>query len=613
MDIIKRHMQFSILNTDVNNENYLKNLSGYQRLFGYDDFLMENQSRYLSILPKVLVVNISASESESEIFLREQFYQNVKVINLQDKNANLYEMKNDFTYMCFIENGYVYSRTKLIEMVLDIIQSEDAMVFGYRNFITADNSELKDVSFDYYKKISGYSIKGCDVIPVFLQNDINIWGGMSTMLLDIKKVDDTSADLNNMTDSIGRLDCMFSLLQKNSFHFYNSVVAKKTLGKYDYVFEKQIGDKYFLWKRKYLSSKFNINNVSLQMDRKYTNTKNEITFFYTDKGEYYNLLPIQIEAEKRGYKTRFTMELEEKAEIGIYCQHLCYPENSKLSVILLHDLAQRHDIWPNIWRDEHWNDFDIGILPGEEWSRRYSECCCLPYANPRIGTYVLGYPKADVKISDEEKNRLAELKINLKYEKTVLYAPSWENDEKEDEFVTYLHDLPVNLIIKQADWPDEYEIINDNIRKMRALHEGKFENLTYLEQEENIIVALMLCDVVVSDESSVMTEAILFDKPSVAVTDWRIPDQNPSRFACVPYDYVKKTKKKYLKDAVLELIESEDERKKYLDKGRNVFSNKGFCSRNIMDLIDSIIIGGKDENVKGKQAYPYYEKIGMWV
>ncbi len=32
-------------------------------------------------------------------------------------------------------------------------------------------------------------------------------------------------------------------------------------------------------------------------------------------------------------------------------------------MILLHDMAQGHNRWPNIWEIERWSKFDVGILP----------------------------------------------------------------------------------------------------------------------------------------------------------------------------------------------------------------------------------------------------------
>ena len=139
----------------------------------------------------------------------------------------------------------------------------------------------------------------------------------------------------------------------------------------------------------------------------------------------------------------------------------------------------------------------------------------------------------------------------MKYDFSILYAPSWENDGKEDDFITALASLNVNLLIKQAHWSDRYSHIIENIRQMRALHEGKYDNVYYIEPEESIMTALAMCDLVVSDESSVMAEGLMFGKMSIAVTDWLIPDTTPSRFAEVPMDYVIKCQ---AVPAVLEII-----------------------------------------------------------
>ena len=72
----------------------------------------------------------------------------------------------------------------------------------------------------------------------------------------------------------------------------------------------------------------------------------------------------------------------------------------------------------------------------------------------------------------------------------------------------------------------------------------------YLEPEESILVALHICDLIVSDESSVMVEGLLYKKSSIAVQDWLIPDTVPPRFAVVPNDYVHKCKKVELREQV---------------------------------------------------------------
>ncbi len=340
----------------------------------------------------------------------------------------------------------------------------------------------------------------------------------------------------------------------------------------------------------------------------------KMTFFYTDKGEYFNLEPIAKEAEKRGYEVKFTKDIKEEAEIGIYCQHICFPENAKFSVILLHDMMQRHDIWPNIWTRERWNQFDIGILPGEDWTRRWSRSAGWNFANPRLGVYELGYPKGDdidnsafLEEVEERKNRL-----ELKFPYTVLYAPSWENDEKEDDFVRALQSLEVNLLIKQASWSKSFQGVIRNIEEMRKIHEGKYDNVYYLEPEESILVALHICDLIVSDESSVMVEGLLYKKSSIAVQDWLIPDTVPPRFAVVPNDYVHKCKKVELREQVELFIKGMKEGKARDRQHKQFFSNMGMCCSDIVDLIE--FYTGEKENCSclSKEVLPIYMPHGLW-
>lgn len=240
-------------------------------------------------------------------------------------------------------------------------------------------------------------------------------------------------------------------------------------------------------------------------------------------------------------------------------------------MILLHDMAQGHNRWPNIWEIERWSKFDVGILPGVSWSERLKQCACMDYVNPRIGAYELGYPKSDIVYDEGIKQRTQELrkKFNMKYDYTILYAPSWEYFNKEDDFIKALSSLKVNLVVKQASWPESYSWVTDSINEMRKMHEGILDNLYYIESEESIMVALGMCDMVVSDESNVMAEALMFGKPSVAVTDWLIPDKNPPRCADVTMDYVIKCRKAELRETVENVMNNPDKYKSVMDNGKN--------------------------------------------
>lgn len=201
----------------------------------------------------------------------------------------------------------------------------------------------------------------------------------------------------------------------------------------------------------------------------------------------------------------------------------------------------------------------------------------------------------------------------MKYDYTILYAPSWEYFNKEDDFVKALSSLKVNLIVKQAAWPESYNWVTNSINEMRKMHEGTLDNLYYIENEESIMVALEMCDMVVSDESNVMAEALMFGKPSVAVTDWLIPDQNPPRCADVTMDYVIKCKRDTLRRTVENIMNNPDKYKSVMDNGKKLYSNQGNVCKDIMDLIDYYTQNGDTDSFMDKKIMVDYSRCGLWI
>lgn len=328
--------------------------------------------------------------------------------------------------------------------------------------------------------------------------------------------------------------------------------------------------------------------------------KKNITFFCTDKIEVDTIDGVLQEAKYRGYEVRITSNILEKAEIGVYCQHLCFPKNSKLSLILLHDVAQGHNRWPNIWEAEPWHEFDIGILPGNIWEERWQECSWHPFTRPKRGVYKMGWPKSDVifhnQLAFKKETDEIRSKLNLQHERTILYAPSWENDGKQDQFVQSLKNMPVNLLLKQAPWSDEYPNIIENISMMNNLHRNFAPNVYIMDPDVSIMHCIGIADIIVSDESSVMFEGLFLDVPSVAVTDWKIPDCSPPRDPSIPYDFVYKTVLSGLHNQVQEILYNIDQAKdKIKELKKKYFVNFGTSSKKIMDVVDDLVAFNKTD------------------
>ena len=69
--------------------------------------------------------------------------------------------------------------------------------------------------------------------------------------------------------------------------------------------------------------------------------KKNITFIYSDSAEKAIYQPLKEEAERRGYTVKLTDNPFERCEIGVYCQHVNFPQYSKFSVIMLHDIIKQ--------------------------------------------------------------------------------------------------------------------------------------------------------------------------------------------------------------------------------------------------------------------------------
>lgn len=321
--------------------------------------------------------------------------------------------------------------------------------------------------------------------------------------------------------------------------------------------------------------------------------KKDITFIYMDSAEKALYTPIVLEAERRGYKTTMTQDKFAKCEIGFYCQHINFPQYSKFSVVMLHDIIQQYGNWPDLWYREPWNKYDVGILPSNRWEENWNACSQYFYARPRKGMYKIGWPKADsVAALDKaayKKEFQAEHGLDPN-KKTILYAPSWENDGKQDEFVQSMLKLDVNILVKQAAVsPDKFPDMAVAIEQMYALHKDN-PRVTLLDPKLNIFNAILASDVLVSEESSTMCEAMMMGIPSVSVSDWLIPDCTPSRYPECNYDFVIMTKKAELTDCVRQIIDNYDEHERiaceYRDK---TFPNIGRSAEMIMDIVDDCV------------------------
>jgi len=330
-----------------------------------------------------------------------------------------------------------------------------------------------------------------------------------------------------------------------------------------------------------------------------------ITFFFSDLAEYQSVQPIAQVAYARGYKPELTMDVSQKVDIGVYCNHRPDSSNSSFSVVMLHQIGQ--DQWPecpsiepNAWSFAPWDAFDIGVLPGRASSQCWYSVSEFAYSRPRLGVFELGNPKSDRIFRDNEafNREVIQLKktLGLKNGPTVLYAPSYTSEEKQDDFIQSLQSLPFNLLIKHYPWkdPDNKDRISKISEKFQGMN-GK--GVHTIEPEIDIMTCLALSDVVVSDNSNCLVEALLFDVPGISVMDWIIPPMEyfgkiiPARIPKPPPCAIKTTRAE-LRTAVKDTIQKRDQYRARLRQYRAYYySHLGHSSELTMDVIDAALSG----------------------
>jgi hypothetical protein len=333
---------------------------------------------------------------------------------------------------------------------------------------------------------------------------------------------------------------------------------------------------------------------------------NRIHLLHNTPYEKDDLSPVAAVAERAGYEVRFsdTRPDDEPVEISIYSGHArdpdlprTVPTASVLSIVMLHDLGQ--GTWPSnqtatdsLWHHEPWDAFDIGILPGHTWSEAWRRSSGSRGARPRIGVFELGYPKADRVFDDraafeDDVGRLRE-RLKLTGRPTILLAPSWESEEHDRcaGFIRALGDLDMDLLVKYQD--GDGAIARRNAERYREGH----GNVTFLDVEIGIMTCLALADVVVSDESDCLAEALLFDIPGVSVIDWDVPPVPswgvPGR-PVDPPEFARKVSSDRLRATILDTLA---ELPRHRERARAVrdetFTNLGSSAAAIVELIETV-------------------------
>jgi hypothetical protein len=300
------------------------------------------------------------------------------------------------------------------------------------------------------------------------------------------------------------------------------------------------------------------------------------------------------EAQTRGHEVVFSGDPLTEGDVGFYCDDHSRRGRQTLAVISINGLDQDHVDRPDYHKwfsNENWSEFDLGILPGPRWSRGWqsAESCGLSL---KQGVLVAGWPKSD-KLFTEGDPLVKKLRSG--HLRRVLYAPQTEQDGKQSELVRQLEGRNVSLSIKHWEnesYVDRYPTLltTSYLRNLEQENQAAARKswVRVIDSSSNFMDLLPSCDLLITDQSSVLYEAVLVGAPTLIVGDWKhacgvCGGPQPSPDACAV------TTQQQIGNAVDEIFSNYNY---WVHKALSVridnFVNLGFSSTVIIDSVERV-------------------------
>lgn len=272
--------------------------------------------------------------------------------------------------------------------------------------------------------------------------------------------------------------------------------------------------------------------------------KTMITFFYTDVSEYFALLPLIKEAKKKSISFKLSKNICQKSEVGIYSvhtnsfwdfhNHKYVGPNSNFNVIFLHDLYQDNGEHSNFFISENWSIFDVAFVPGLHWLNivEAAQKRNLP-AFPKLGVYSSGWMRSfNYKLKKFPPN------FEKLYKKKILIAPSWSSVSMIQDIIENLNIDNYHIMFKFFDYSDTkldikspwYKVLKANrTETYKAIRFCKTHDIKF-SISNDFRNLFKWADLVISNGSNVMFEALAMKIPSISIREWMQPYGNYGEF-----------------------------------------------------------------------------------
>lgn len=280
-----------------------------------------------------------------------------------------------------------------------------------------------------------------------------------------------------------------------------------------------------------------------------------ITLFYSDEVEHKILLPLKYEFEVRGYGVKFSNNFDEPSEIGIYACHTnyfglsksggWYKPPSNFSVICLHDLYHDNGDREYMFSNDSWDVFDLGLVPGERWLDIYRDGVARGFNGPKYGVRKVGWPVSDQVFNIQSHSARDNLTSSLGLDaskKTILLGASWLSKSMIEDCLVALDLSEYNFVIKIVDWtrtefgdsPWEKIFSAQVSETQKVINFAKNNFLKVAPFDINISELIGAADLVLSNGSNIMFEALIQNKPSICIKEWFHPYGDKGQFKHYP-------------------------------------------------------------------------------
>lgn len=247
-------------------------------------------------------------------------------------------------------------------------------------------------------------------------------------------------------------------------------------------------------------------------------------------------------AHRYGWRVQTVDDLTVPADIGIYAchgsvffdfeRHSWDELRSSFSVMVVHDFDQHAGAGIRFFAEEGWGRFDLGLVPGPRQLALAHDARVAGLALPRFGVSAIGWPKSDSALRHPARHlaavrRLRE-RLSLGNRRVVLLACSWSKRQHLEDLLAAADGSDVDIVVRYpvlapasaaSPWFSALEAAREELDEAVAFaHEQTGVRVT--GPETDLYASLSVADVVVSNGSNVVYEAVLMGTPVVSVSTW---------------------------------------------------------------------------------------------